>query len=319
MRALPEISLVVPVYDEVHNIEPLYRAIHAVLDGRRYELILVDDGSRDGSWEEIARVAEEDSHVQGIRLRRNFGKAAALSAGFAHCRAPVCMTLDADLQDDPAELPRLLAKLNEGYDVVSGWKRVRHDPWHKVFFSRIFNAIVSLLTGVRLHDHNCGLKAYRREALGDLHLYGDLHRFIPVLLEAKGFRITEIPIQHHPRMHGRSKYGSSRLFKGFFDLLSVLFISGFAQRPLHFLGAFGLLCLVAGGGGLVYLAGLWFMGVRPIGNRPVLFYSMAGLILGFQIISMGLVAELITAYHLRQTDTYQILQTTKDKERVKSA
>jgi glycosyltransferase involved in cell wall biosynthesis len=316
---LPELSFVVPVLNEAPSLRALYDALVKVLGGRAFELFFVDDGSRDGSWDEISRLAAEDSRVHGLRLRRNFGKAAALAAGFSRCRAPVCFTLDADLQDDPAEIPRFLSKLSEGFDVVSGWKKVRHDPMHKVLFSRLFNAIVSFLSGVKLHDHNCGFKAYRREALGDLHLYGELHRFIPVLLGAKGFQITEIAVSHNPRRHGQSKYGSSRLFKGFFDILSVMFVAGFAQRPLHFMGAYGLIAMLGGAGGLTYLAIVWLMGEGPIGTRPLLFYSIAGLILGFQIISMGLVAELITAYHLRQTDTYQIWQTTKNQERLQTA
>ncbi len=230
----------------------------------------MDDGSRDGSWSVLSNLAASDPRVRAIRFRRNFGKAAALTAGFAAARGERIFTLDADLQDDPAEIPRFLERLDEGYDVVSGWKKTRHDPWHKVIPSRIFNGMVSRLTGCRLHDHNCGFKLYRREVVREVGIYGELHRFVPVLAHARGFRVGEIEVHHRPRKHGSSKYGFSRFLKGFLDLLTVRFLTRFRQRPLHILGALGVVMLTVGLVGLTYLAVLWVIGDRPIGNRPLL-------------------------------------------------
>ena len=204
------------------------------------EFIFVDDGSRDGSWAVLTELAERDPRVGAIRFRRNFGKAAALTAGFQAARGDLVFTLDGDLQDDPAEIPRFLAELEQGYDVISGWKKTRHDPWHKVYPSRVFNWMVSRLTGCRLHDHNCGFKLYRREVLREVGIYGELHRFIPVLAHARGFRVGEVVVRHRRRRHGASKYGFSRLLKGFLDLLTVRFLTRFSQRPLHVLGGIGL-------------------------------------------------------------------------------
>ena len=253
-----------------------------------------------------------DPRVHAIRFRRNFGKAAALTAGFqARRKANVIFTLDGDLQDDPAEIPRLLARLEEGYDVVSGWKKTRHDPWHKVYPSRVFNWMVSRLTGCHLHDHNCGFKLYRSEVVREVGIYGELHRFMPVLAHARGFRVAEIEVNHRPRRHGSSKYGFSRFLKGFLDLLTVRFLTRFRQRPLHVLGGTGLALLGLGVLGLLYLAVLWILGNRPIGNRPMLFYSIALLIVGVQLLSLGILAELVTAYNIRREDTYSIAETTQ--------
>ncbi|HEY8505770.1 MAG TPA: glycosyltransferase family 2 protein, partial [Gemmataceae bacterium] len=215
------LSVVVPVYNERESLRQLYAEIRTAMKGvgRELDLVFIDDGSRDGSWEVIRELAESDPQVRGIRFRTNFGKAAALQAGFHAVRGDVTVTLDADLQDDPGEIPRFLEKLErDELDVVSGWKRVRHDPWHKVIPSRVFNRMVSWITGVRLHDHNCGMKCYRSEVFKEIHLYGEMHRFIPVLAAARGFRVGEIVIAHRPRRFGKSKYGVSRLLKGFLDL-----------------------------------------------------------------------------------------------------
>ena len=213
------LSIVIPVYNEAESLETLHRELIEVADAQGYELdiIFVDDGSTDQSWAIIQRLAARDARVRGLRFRRNFGKAAALSAGFSHARGDLVMTLDADLQDDPREIPRFLAAMQNNLDVVSGWKKVRHDPWHKVFPSRMFNAMVSKLTGVKLHDHNCGMKCYRREIFDEVQLYGELHRFVPVLAASRGFRVGEIEINHRPRQFGRSKYGIGRFVKGFLD------------------------------------------------------------------------------------------------------
>lgn len=302
------ISVVVPVYNEEGSLEALHRELEATFRGglSPVEFIFVDDGSRDGSWPALRRLAASDPRVRAIRFRRNFGKAAALTAGFQAARGDRIFTLDADLQDDPAEMPRFLERLDEGYDVVNGWKRTRHDPWHKVFPSRVFNWMVSSLTGCRLHDHNCGFKLYRDEVLREVEIYGELHRFVPVLANARGFRVSEIEVNHRPRRHGHSKYGFSRFLKGFLDLLTVRFLTRFRQRPLHVLGGTGLVLLAIGTVGLVYLAGAWVAGDRPIGNRPFLFYSIALALIGMQLLSLGILAELVTAYSIRPQDTYSV-------------
>ncbi len=268
------ISVVIPVYNEKESLETLHRELSQVFEAHgEAEFLFVDDGSRDGSWEVIERLAAQDSRVRGIRFRRNFGKAAALSAGFSVVRGEIVFTMDADLQDDPAEVPRFLEALGQNLDVVSGWKKTRHDPWHKVGPSRVFNWMVSRLTGCELHDHNCGFKVYRREVLDEVDLYGELHRFVPVLAHVRGFRVGEITVNHRARKFGSSKYGVSRLVKGFLDLLTVRFLTRFGQRPLHVLGVLGLLFLALGALGLGWLAIEWVLGNGPIGNRPLLTYS----------------------------------------------
>jgi glycosyltransferase involved in cell wall biosynthesis len=315
----PVISLVVPVYDEEGSLTALVSEIAETgrIANLDIEVIFVDDGSRDGSWPLIANLAAAHSWVHGIRFRRNFGKAAALSAGFRAARGDRIMTLDADLQDDPAEIPRFLGKVAECYDVVSGWKRRRLDPWHKVLPSRVFNVAVSWLTGVKLHDHNCGMKCYKAEVLREVKLYGELHRFIPVLAAARGFRVGEIEINHRPRRFGYSKYGVRRFFKGFLDLLTVKFLTGFGQRPQHLLGGFGLLCFALGGLGMFYLAVTWVVRLfdqtiftEPLHDRPLLLYSVAALLLGAQVMSIGFLAELITAYQSKEEDNYSIAEQT---------
>lgn len=242
------LTIVIPVRDEQDSLVELHRQIRATSVANDYHthIVMVDDGSTDKSWQVINQLSAADPMVLGIRFRRNFGKAAALSAGFDVSEDPLIVTMDADLQDDPAELPLLLAKLEQGYDVVSGWKVDRQDPWHKTIPSLFFNKLVGTMTGVRLHDHNCGFKLYRREVFNEVRLYGELHRFIPVLAAARGFRVAEAAVNHRAREHGKSKYGVSRIVKGFLDLLTVKFITGFGQRPQHLLGATGLAAFLAG-------------------------------------------------------------------------
>jgi glycosyltransferase involved in cell wall biosynthesis len=320
------ISVVVPVYDERESLPALYAeiagvALTAQLD---LEIIFVDDGSTDGSWPIILELAREHAEVHGIRFRRNFGKAAGLSAGFHAAHGDIIFTLDADLQDDPAEIPRFLAQLNETksgqrLDVISGWKRVRRDPWHKVWPSRVFNHMVSWLTGVHLHDHNSGMKCYRAEVFREVRLYGELHRFIPVLAAARGFRVGEIEINHRPRRFGHSKYGVRRFVKGFLDLLTVKFLTGFGQRPQHLLGGLGLVSFVLGTLGLLYLAVTWVIRLwypesyEPLHQRALLIYSLAALLLGAQMMSIGFLAELVTAYMGRDEDSYSIADKTPQK------
>jgi dolichol-phosphate mannosyltransferase len=312
------ISVVVPVYNEKESLVLLHAEIAdtARKAGLDLEVIFVDDGSKDGSWDVIAGLTHEHSQVHGIRFRRNFGKAAALSAGFRAARGDLVLTLDADLQDDPLEIPSFMAAMGTGLDVVSGWKKTRHDPWHKVWPSRVFNAMVSWLTGVRLHDHNCGMKCYRAEVFREVRLYGELHRFIPVLAAARGFRVGEIVIQHRPRLFGTSKYGVRRIVKGLLDLGTVKFLTDFNHRPQHFLGTVGLLSFLAGAFGMAYLTVQWVINLfapqafPPLHERPLLIYAAAALLLGMQMMSIGLLAEMITAYRGRDEDNYSIAEET---------
>jgi glycosyltransferase involved in cell wall biosynthesis len=296
--ARTELSVVVPVLDEVDSLPGLYRELTAVLEplGRPYELIFVDDGSQDGSFATLEKLHRSDDRVRAIQHRRNFGKAAALQSGFRAARGDVVVTLDADLQDDPAELPRLLQHLEDGCDLVSGWKQDRQDPASKTLPSRLFNRVTAWLTGVRLHDFNSGYKAYRREVVEELRLYGELHRFIPALAAWRGFRVEEVPVHHRPRRFGRSKYGSARFWRGSLDLLTVLFLTRYTRRPLHLFGSLGLLAWAAGGGINLYLAALWLAGVRPIGNRPLLAFGILGMLVGLQFFCLGLLSELILSY-----------------------
>ena len=311
------LSVVVPVYNEAESLAELYGELAEVAREQQYEieLVFVDDGSTDGSWDEIERLVARDSRVQGIRFRRNFGKAAALSAGFEAARGELVFTLDADLQDDPHEMPRFLEEINKGFEVVSGWKQVRHDPWHKVGPSRVFNWLVGLLTGVRLHDHNCGFKCYQREIFDEVRLYGELHRFVPVLAAARGWRVGEISIHHRARKFGHSKYGVRRFIKGFLDLLTVYLLTGYSQRPQHLLGSVGLISFVTGGLGVFCLTVWWFVsrsvpGLTPlhVHERAIFYYSMAAMLLGAQFITVGFLAEMLTAYHTDKTASYSIKQ-----------
>ena len=312
------LSIVIPVYNEQESLQALHRELSdvAAAEGCQLDVIFVDDGSSDESWRRIEELAASDRRVRGIRFRRNFGKAAALSAGFAQARGDLVITLDADLQDDPREIPRFLAEMQKGLDVVSGWKKVRHDPWHKVGPSRVFNWMVSAMTGVKLHDHNCGMKCYRREIFDEVRLYGELHRFVPVLAAARGYRVGELVIRHRPRQFGRSKYGVTRIVKGFLDLLTVKFLTGFGQRPQHLLGTLGLASFFLGLFGLICLAGLWVAsrlipGLEPVHLQqhfPAVIYSVALLLLGGQLMSMGFVAELLIAYHGPDVKPYSICQ-----------
>src|SRR3954452_24048576 len=313
------LSVIVPVLNEAPALPQLVRELDAIAEKHGYDLqtIIVDDGSTDGSWGVICELAAENTRILGIRLRRNFGKAAALSAGFHAAEGERIVTIDGDLQDSPAEIAVLLAKLDEGVDVVSGWKLDRHDPWHKVLPSRVFNWLVSRLMGVYLHDHNCGLKGYRREVMNEIRLYGELHRFVPVLAAAKGFRIGEVAVSHRPRKYGKSKYGVSRLLKGLLDLITVKFIVGYGQRPQHMLGTVGLLAFLMGGLGMVWLAGKWILTRAFEGYDPVelhktaaLYYCLALFIIGAQFLSVGLLGEMIAAYWTRDTDTYSISEHT---------
>ena len=317
------LSVVVPVYNEVEALKILHGELDDVAREQGYDLevIFVDDGSTDGSWDVVEELASQDSRVHGIRFRRNFGKAAALSAGFTLASGELVMTLDADLQDDPKEIPRFLEEMDTGLDVISGWKQKRHDPWHKVGPSRIFNGLVSRLTGVKLHDHNCGFKCYRREIFNEVRLYGELHRFVPVLAASRGFKVGEIVVNHRPREFGHSKYGFRRFLKGFLDLLTVYFLTGFGQRPQHLLGTFGFFFFSVGGLGITYLTGWKIVSILVdsipllhLHERAVFYYSIVAVLLGAQFMTIGFLAELITAHTMRDVDTYSIKETTITKQ-----
>ena len=314
------ISIVIPALNEGESLALLVAELDAVAKSEAldFEIILVDDGSSDNTWEVIAQLASEDHRVHGIRFRKNFGKAAALDAGFRVASGRFVITLDADLQDDPREIPRLLEKMGEGLDVVTGWKKIRHDPWNKIIASRIFNWLIRVTTGIQLHDINCGMKCYRQEVLREVHLYGGMHRFVPVLAAARGFRVDEIAVRHRPRQYGKTKYGSKRLLKGLLDLITVLFLTGYGHRPQHLLGGIGLVAFMLGGLGMVCLAMQWVLSrlfveisVFHISETALLYYALGGLLVGGQMLSLGLIAEMLAAEASRGEVNYSVLEETE--------
>jgi glycosyltransferase involved in cell wall biosynthesis len=292
------ISVVIPLHNEERSIALLYEELEAALEplGEEWEAVFVDDGSVDGSFAALTRLHEARANVRVVRLRRNFGKAAALATGFGQARGDVVVTIDADLQDDPAEIPRLLVKLEEGFDLVSGWKAHRRDPLRRRIPSRIFNWVTGRVSGLRLHDMNCGLKAYRADVVRGMSLYGELHRFIPVLAHYRGFRIAELPVNHRPRQHGRSRYGVERYVRGFLDLLTVSFIGRYRHRPLHLFGGLGLVLGLIGFVILVYLTVVKALG-HAIGERPLLTLGVLLVVVGLQFFSLGLISEMLTSQH----------------------
>ena len=292
------ISIVVPVRDEERSIEPLYGELCGALAELRdeWEVVYVDDGSADGTFAELVRLHNAHENVRVVRLRKRLGKAAALDAGFAQAAGDTIVTIDGDLQDDPVEIPRLLAKLDEGFDLVSGWKQDRRDPLSRRVPSRVFNRVAGWVSGTRLHDMNCGLKAFRGEVAKELSLYGELHRFIPLLAVDRGFRVVEVPVNHRPRTYGRSRYGMERYVRGFLDLLTVAFISRYRHRPLHLFGGVGLALAAVGFVVLSYLTVLKLTG-EAIGGRPLLVLGVLLVVVGIQLLSLGLISELITSHH----------------------
>jgi glycosyltransferase involved in cell wall biosynthesis len=298
--ALQSISLVIPIHNEEQSLEMLHQRITTVVEGLtdHYEILFINDGSTDGSASVLERLWRSDKHVKVLQLRRNFGKAAALAVGFEEAKGDIVITMDADLQDDPEEIPRLVACLRDGYDVVSGWKQDRQDPPSKTLPSRLFNWVVSRTTGLKLHDFNCGFKAYRREVVKNVRLYGELHRFIPALAHGQGFRVTELPVKHHPRRFGKSKYGIERLLRGFFDLMTVLFLTRYLKKPLHLFGSIGLLVFVVGMIINFYLVWLKIQG-QSIGTRPLLSLGVLMVLVGIQLFCTGLIAELLIYLHQR--------------------
>ncbi|MFC1561420.1 glycosyltransferase family 2 protein [candidate division KSB1 bacterium] len=289
------ISVVIPFFNEEESLKPLCDVLLEQLNklDRPYEIIFVDDGSTDRSAEVLLNVRESADNIKLIQFQTNYGKSAALSVGFEHAQGQYIITMDADLQDDPREIPRLLDKLEEGYDIVSGWKKERNDPWSKRIPSKIFNYVTSLVSGLKLHDHNCGLKVYRREVTRSVSIYGELHRYIPALAYYHGFKSAEIPVKHHPRRFGKTKYGLWRFFSGFFDLLTVILLTRFTRSPLHLFGIAGMVFFVAGFCINAYLTYIKYAHNVGIGNRPLLFLGVLLIIIGFQFFSLGFLGELI--------------------------
>lgn len=298
-----DISVVIPCYNEEQGLQELYRRLCAVLEPitAQFELLFVDDGSTDRSMDILKELHAQDRRVKVIHFRKNFGKAQALSHGFLNCRGEKVVTIDADLQDFPEEIPKLVAWLGEGFDLVSGWKRKREDSIGKRLTSRIFNFFTALFTGVKIHDFNCGLKAYRRVVTEEMELYGELYRFIPAVAAWKGFRVGEVIVSHGPRRYGKSKFGIERFFRGFFDLLTIVMLTKYTQRPLHFFGGLGMMLSCAGFSIDAYLALQWFRGTY-LSNRPILLLGTLLIILGIQFIFFGLLGELIVFSSKKDSD-----------------
>ena len=306
----PEVSFVIPLYNERESLLELKEKISRTMAvaSRSFEIIFVDDGSTDGSGELIERMHREDPRVRLVQFRKNFGKSAALDAGFRVASGRYVVTMDADLQDDPEEVPALLKKLEEGYDLVSGWKKRRRDPLSRRLASKIYNYFTYVFSGIRLHDFNCGLKAYRREVVKNIRVYGELHRYIPVVAHKLGFRVTELPVRHHPRKYGRSKFGAARFFRGAFDLMTVTFLTRYSKRPLHLFGFIGIVCFVAGSAVSAVLAYQRIFLQKYLSNRPLLFLGILLIIIGIQFFSIGLLGEMITAGN-QHADVYLVRKT----------
>ena len=307
----PHLSIVIPVYEEEESLPELADLIREVCEGQNmtFEVWFIDDGSKDGSWKVIQDINRDDARFAGVRFRRNYGKSAALAVGFQRARGRYVVTIDADLQDDPREIPALIAMLEEGNDLVSGWKRKREDPLSKTIPSRVINLITRKITGIPLHDINCGLKAYRREVVKSVRVYGELHRYIPLLAKWEGFtRIAEKPVVHHPRKYGRTKFGIERFIRGFLDLVSVLFMTRFAVRPMHFFGTIGTIAFFGG-----FVISLWIsidklVFGQPIGDRPLLLMGVLLILLGSQMFTTGLLGEMIIRQRMEDTTSYHIVE-----------
>ncbi len=290
-----KLSIVVPLYNEEESLKPLFEEIRKGVRNLNieYEIIFIDDGSTDKSLNVIKELSKRDTRVRYFSFRKNYGKSAALNIGFKNATGDVVVTMDADLQDDPLEIPNLLQKLDEGYDLVSGWKKIRYDPFIKRNSSKFFNWVTRVFSGIKIHDFNCGLKAYRAEVVKSIYVHGELHRYIPVLAGWKGFKITEIPVKHHPRRYGKTKFGISRFFKGFVDLITVIFTTRYIRRPLHLFGFIGALSFTAGFLIDAVLAFFWFFYDKPLSNRPLLLLGLLLMIVGVQLFALGLLGEMI--------------------------
>jgi glycosyltransferase involved in cell wall biosynthesis len=288
-----KLSFVIPVYNEDQSLKQLYSEIIENNGNRKYEIIFVDDGSTDRSFEIMQELAKEDKNVKIIRFRKNFGKAVGLQLGFDAATGDIIFTMDADLQDDATEIPSFIKKLDEGYDLVTGWKKKRKDPISKTCPSKLFNSIVSSSFGLKLHDFNCGFKAYRKGVIEELDIYGEMHRYIPALAHAKGFKVAEIPVHHRSRKFGKSKYGAERYLRGFLDLLTVKLVTGYIHSPLYLFGRIGSTFSLAGILIGLYLTIMKYGFGQPLYNRPLLYLSTLLIILGLQFFSIGLLGELI--------------------------
>lgn len=289
-----KISIVIPLFNEEESIIPLSHELRKALSriNINYEVILIDDGSTDSSLKNLKEVTRTDNRFRFISFRKNYGKSAALHVGFKAATGDAVVTMDADLQDDPHEIHNLLKKLEEGFDLCSGWKKKRQDPFVKKISSKFFNYVTQIISGIKIHDFNCGLKAYKKEVVENVRVYGELHRYIPVLAKWQGYSVTEIPVMHHPRRYGKTKFGISRFFKGFIDLVTVTFVTRYIKRPMHFFGFLGALSSLIGIGILGYLTVLWIQGY-PLSNRPMIFLGMLLIIVGVQLFAVGLLGEVI--------------------------
>ncbi len=297
-----ELSIVIPVFNEEKSVEIFHRKLLSVLKKLRktYEIIFVDDGSNDQTFVKLEKIKRHNKNVKVIQLQGNFGKASALQAGFDEAKGECLITMDGDLQDDPKEIPKFLKKISQGYDLVSGWKYKRKDPFEKIIFSKVANFLTRKATGVEVHDMNCGFKAYKRAVVENLSLYGEMHRYVPALAAKKGFKIGEIKVVHHPRKYGKSKYGTRRLLKSFFDFITVIFLTTFATRPLHFFGSIGLVFGAVGFFFGVYLTIIWFQG-KSIGSRPLLSLAVLLIVLGVQFFSIGLIGEMLVSREAKRS------------------
>ena len=288
-----DLSFVIPVFNEEKSLQELHQKILENIGNKSYEIIFIDDGSKDNSYKILQKIKIDDSNIQIIKFRRNFGKSAALQVGFDKAKGDIVFTLDADLQDEPNEIPKFIEKINEGFDLVTGWKKNRKDPITKTIPSKLFNAVTSIIFKLRLHDYNCGYKAYKNEVVKSISVYGELHRYIPALVKAKGYKICEIPVKHHKRKFGKSKYGAKRLLRGFLDLLTVMMITKYERSPLYLFGLGGLIISFLGLIVTLYLTiGKFFFGMA-LSNRPLLFLGVLLIVVGVQLISIGLLGEMI--------------------------
>jgi glycosyltransferase involved in cell wall biosynthesis len=304
MNSGQSISVVIPLLNEEESLIELSASLEKVLSGMRcgYEVIFIDDGSTDRSFSKLKEINRRNSKFHCIKLRRNYGKSAALSKGFSAAKGSIVITMDADLQDDPSEIPELVKVLNSGYDLVSGWKKVRYDPFIKKHTSKLFNYVTSKLSGIKLHDFNCGLKAYKKDVVKSIKMYGEMHRYIPALAYMSGFKVTEKPVKHHARKYGVTKFGASRFVNGFLDLLTVVFTNKYIKRPLHFFGSLGILTSLAGFLITLYLAVLKFVEDKPLSDRPLFLVGIFLIIIGVQFLSLGLIAEMITKSNVNDDD-----------------
>ncbi|MBS1551175.1 MAG: glycosyltransferase [Bacteroidetes bacterium] len=304
MHSNQTVSVIIPLLNEEESLNELTSSLEKVFAEMNcnYEVLFIDDGSTDRSFLKIREISRRNNKVHCIKLRRNYGKSAALSKGFKAAKGNIIITMDADLQDDPSEIPEMVKILNSGYDLVSGWKKVRYDPFIKKHTSKLFNFVTSKLSGIKLHDFNCGLKAYKKEVVKSLHIYGEMHRYIPALAYMSGFKVTEKPVKHHARKYGVTKFGASRFVNGFLDLLTVVFTNKYIKRPLHFFGSLGIITSFIGFIVTLYLTLLKFLENKPLSDRPLFLVGIFLIIVGVQFLSLGLIAEMITKSNIKDDD-----------------